>query len=579
MKHFITLLFVITLSAGEIYAATPADSIRKEMKHLKGEKLLQAYHHLCRLAASEDNMGYELRCIREYLAESLRQKDKEAEAQARVTQLYCYYNYEMTDSISYYLPEILSAMKKNGTWDYYYNAWNVLIESYLYEDKVQTALFEAQKMYADARKRKSNYGLGTSTYGMACIYQTMGRFREAEKTIEESIAALSKADEISQLLSAYNVLGETLDGLRKYEKLRKKCAEWKAVIDKYKNEALRKGYTPSLNGRYLYCTLATAVAELETGHYDRAKELLQLADKYAEGRKAVARFKFLQVKARYYAATKQYDRAIACNNENMDIMTAAGDSVSLLTVQMQQADLYTQAGRYKEAAELYSLVIPHKDKLRNTELAKQLDELRTIFEVDKLTLRNEVITTRLYLSLIIVALLLATVVLYIIYTRRLRRKNRALYDSILLYRKAESDMETAARLVPEEELDREGKIYRRLCELMQKEKVYKDTELNRDILSKRIGTNAVYITNAVRKYADGATVNEFINGYRLRHAASLLTNNPDLNINEVEYRSGFNSRATFNRCFRTFFGMSPSEYKAVSKEKKKTQNDSSEERA
>ena len=104
MRHFITLLFVIILSAGEMYAATPADSIRKEMKHLKGEKLLQAYHNLCRLAAAEDNMGYELRCIREYLAESLRQKDKEAEAQARVTQLYCYYNNEMTDSISYYLP-------------------------------------------------------------------------------------------------------------------------------------------------------------------------------------------------------------------------------------------------------------------------------------------------------------------------------------------------------------------------------------------------------------------------------------------------------------------------------------------
>lgn len=35
MKHFITLLFVITLCAGEMNAATPADSIRKEMKHLK----------------------------------------------------------------------------------------------------------------------------------------------------------------------------------------------------------------------------------------------------------------------------------------------------------------------------------------------------------------------------------------------------------------------------------------------------------------------------------------------------------------------------------------------------------------
>ncbi|MCI6160083.1 MAG: helix-turn-helix domain-containing protein [Prevotellaceae bacterium] len=573
MKNLITLLFVITLSIGKVCAITPADSIRKEMKHLKGEQLLQAYGNLCRLAAAEDNMVYELRCIREYLEEALRQKDKEEEAQARVTQLYCYYNYKMTDSINHYLPEVLSSLKKNGAWDYYYNAWNVLVESYLYEDKLQTALLEAHKMYAVAQKTKCNYGLGVSTYGMGCIYQTMGRFKEAEKNIEESIAALSKEEEISQLLSAYHVLGETLDGLQKYEKLRVKSAEWKAVIDKYKKEALQKGYTPSLNGRYLYCTLAATIAELETGHYGRAKRLLQLAEKYAEGRKSIARFKLLQVKARYYAATKQYGRAIACNNENMDIITAAGDSVSLLTVQIQQADLYTEVGRYREAAEMYRAVIPHKDKLRNTELANQLDELRTIFEVDKLTLRNEVVTTRLYLSIIIGALLLVAVILYIIYTRRLHRKNRALYDSILLYRKAEDNMETAAGLVPEEELDREGKIYRRLCNLMQNEEIYKDTELNRDVLAKRIGTNAVYISNAVRKYADGATINEFINGYRLRHAASLLTGNPGLNINEVEYMSGFNSRSTFNRCFRAFYGMSPSEYKSISKEKKNTRKD------
>src|SRR3712207_3472194 len=99
-------------------------------------------------------MAYELRCIREYLAEALRQKDKEAEAQARVTQLYCYYNYEMTDSINHYLPEVLRTLEKNEIWDYYYNAWNVLIESYIYEGKLQTALLEAQKMYAVAKRTK-----------------------------------------------------------------------------------------------------------------------------------------------------------------------------------------------------------------------------------------------------------------------------------------------------------------------------------------------------------------------------------------------------------------------------------------
>lgn len=568
MKRIAFLLFIFMLSAGSIYAVTPADSIRREMKHLEGKELLQAYRNLCRLATAQDDMQYELRCIREFLAEALKQKDAEAEGLARATQLYCYYNYDKLDSILFYLPESLKSMKKNKTWNYYYNAWHILVERYIYEAKLQTALLEVRKMYADARTEKNNYGLGVSSYLMGSIYQTMGRFREAEKSLTESIVALSKEKEISLLLSAYNVLGESLDGLGKYDRLRTTAEKWKSILDKYKEEALQKGYTPSLNGRYLYCTLAAAVAEIEMADYSKAGELLKQAEIYAEGRKAVAHFKLLQVQARYYAATRQYDKAVACNLENMEIITASGDSVSLLTVQTQQAEFLLKAGRYKEAAELYTKILPHKDRLRTTELASQLDELHTIYEVDKLSLHNEVITTRFYLSLIIGALLLLAIVLYIIYTRRLNCKNRILYNSILQYQKMQDEMESSARDIPEEQLDREGRIYRQLCELMQTEEVYKDAALNRHVLAERLGTNSAYLADAVRKYADGATVNEFINSYRLRRAASLLTGNFELNINEVEYQSGFNSRATFNRCFRACYGMSPSEYKAISKEKK-----------
>ncbi|WP_373718776.1 helix-turn-helix domain-containing protein [Bacteroides heparinolyticus] len=568
MKRIAFLLFIFMLSAGSIYAVTPADSIRREMKHLEGKELLQAYRNLCRLATAQDDMQYELRCIREFLAEALKQKDAEAEGLARATQLYCYYNYDKLDSILFYLPESLKSMKKNKTWDYYYNAWHILVERYIYEAKLQTALLEVRKMYADARTEKNNYGLGVSSYLMGSIYQTMGRFREAEKSLTESIVALSKEKEISLLLSAYNVLGESLDGLGKYDRLRTTAEKWKSILDKYKEEALQKGYTPSLNGRYLYCTLAAAVAEIEMADYSKAGELLKQAEIYAEGRKAVAHFKLLQVQARYYAATRQYDKAVACNLENMEIITASGDSVSLLTVQTQQAEFLLKAGRYKEAAELYTKILPHKDRLRTTELASQLDELHTIYEVDKLSLHNEVITTRFYLSLIIGALLLLAIVLYIIYTRRLNCKNRILYNSILQYQKMQDEMESSARDIPEEQLDREGRIYRQLCELMQTEEVYKDAALNRHVLAERLGTNSAYLADAVRKYADGATVNEFINSYRLRRAASLLTGNFELNINEVEYQSGFNSRATFNRCFRACYGMSPSEYKVISKEKK-----------
>ena len=533
MKRIVSILFSLILSIGSVYAINPADSIRREMDHLGGKELLQAHSNLCQLAATQDDMQYELRCIREFLAEALKQKDAKAEGMARVRQLYCYYNYDNLDSILFYLPASLKSMKANKTWDYYYNAWSVLVERYIYEEKLQTALLEARKMYADAHATNSNYGLGVSSYDMGCIYQTMGRFREAEKSLTESIAALSKEEDISQLLSAYNALSEILDELGEYDRLRRIVEEWKSVLDKYQKESLRKGYTQSLNGRYLYCTLAAAVAEIETANYTKAGELLKQAEIYAEGRKAVAQFKLLQVQARYYAAMKQYDKAIACNHKNIEIIAASGDSVSLLSVETQQADFLLKAGRYKEAAELYHEILPHKDRMRTTELANQLDELHTIFEVDKLTLRNEVVTTRFYLSLVIGMLLLLAFVLYII-----RRKNRALYDSILQSQRTQDKAEEAVRTTPEEQLDHKSKLYHQLCELMQTEELYKDATLNRDILVERLSTNSVYLADAVHKYADGATINEFINSYRLRCAASLLTENPNLNINEVELPIG-----------------------------------------
>ena len=226
MKRIVSILFSLILSIGSVYAISPADSIRREMNRLRGKELLQAHSNLCQLAATQDDMQYELRCIREFLAEALKQKDAEAEGMARVRQLYCYYNYDNLDSILFYLPASLKSMKENKTWDYYYNAWSVLVERYIYEEKLQTALLEAQKMYADAHATNSNYGLGISSYDMGCIYQTMGRFREAEKSLTESIAALSKEEDISQLLSAYNALSEILDELGEYDRLRRIVEEW-----------------------------------------------------------------------------------------------------------------------------------------------------------------------------------------------------------------------------------------------------------------------------------------------------------------------------------------------------------------
>lgn len=571
-KRNLLLVLVLVLTATILTCTTKAnntaDSIRMQMKHLTGEQLLIAHSNLCRLAAGQDNADEELAALSAYIDEARRQNDVEAEGQARTMQIMCYYNYDMDDRLKETLPLHLAFMRKHGLWDNYYNSWNTLVELHIYNDNLQTALLEADKMYTDAKENKSNYGIGVSGYCMGSIYQTMQRFTLAKQSLEESIVALSKEEDISLLLAAYNALGETLDGLGQYEQLRIVATEWKAILDNYKQMAEAKGYTPSLNGQYLNCTLAALVAEIETDQHDRATDLLAEAEALVDGRNMIWRYKFLQVQARYYAATKQYEKAIESNNENMAIIVSVGDSISLLTVELQQAHLLHDAGQHKEAAELYKQIIPRKDKLRNHELTMQLDELRTIFEVDKLTLKNQIATNRLYFLLVCSILLLTVVFLYIMYASRLRRKNRILFDTYVQSKKKEDKLSLVKEKVEQENLSNEEILYNKLNNLMQSEHLYRDQKMKKDEVVSKLNTNRTYLSDAIKECADGITFTEFINQYRLRYAATLLTGNLDMNIYEVADESGFNSRSTYNRLFQDYYGMSPSEFRDIAKEKK-----------
>lgn len=159
-----TIVFNCSVKANDI-----ADSIRMQMKHLTGEHLLQAHSNLCRLAAGEDNLDNELATLRAYIKEADLQNDVEAEGQARSMQMMCFYNYDMVDSLKNALPNNLAFMGQHALWDHYYNSWNTLVELYIYDDNLQTALQEANKMYADAKKKNSNYGIGVSAYCMGSI--------------------------------------------------------------------------------------------------------------------------------------------------------------------------------------------------------------------------------------------------------------------------------------------------------------------------------------------------------------------------------------------------------------------------
>lgn len=140
----------------------------------------------------------------------------------------------------------------------------------------------------------------------------------------------------------------------------------------------------------------------------------------------------------------------------------------------------------------------------------------------------------------------------------LLRKNRELYDLILRnFRRENREIKRKAeRNVVERTPNQE--LYLRLCELMRKDQLYTDSELNRDTLAAILGTNHRYVDEAIRECTNGISTNAFINSYRVDHAARLLTET-DESIALIAELSGFANRTSFNHLFRERFRMTPSE--------------------
>jgi AraC-like DNA-binding protein len=90
--------------------------------------------------------------------------------------------------------------------------------------------------------------------------------------------------------------------------------------------------------------------------------------------------------------------------------------------------------------------------------------------------------------------------------------------------------------------------------------------LSRDSLAQMLATNYNAVAAAIRECADGQTIGDFLDDWRVRHAAQLVatTNDP---VGLIVEQSGFSSRSHFNTLFREKFKMTPSEYRNIAKEK------------
>ena len=90
-----------------------------------------------------------------------------------------------------------------------------------------------------------------------------------------------------------------------------------------------------------------------------------------------------------------------------------------------------------------------------------------------------------------------------------------------------------------------------------------DVRISVNTLAKRVGLNQNTLQCGFKQLFS-TSVNEYIRDHKIEYAKNLLENS-ELNITEITYKIGINSRSYFSKLFKTKYGITPKQYIAQSR--------------
>ena len=99
----------------------------------------------------------------------------------------------------------------------------------------------------------------------------------------------------------------------------------------------------------------------------------------------------------------------------------------------------------------------------------------------------------------------------------------------------------------------------RLCNVLEREKLYLNPDIRVGDLAERLYTNKSYLAQTI-KITLNKNFCQLVHYYRVREAMRLYAQNPELTITQLCRRVGFNSMTTFNTAFGRNTGFTPAEW-------------------
>jgi AraC-like DNA-binding protein len=551
------------------------DSLRQVIAVAQGEEKLKAYQVLTNMLFIE-TFGNSLK--RDTLFALYDEMKEEAERQGEYkyagftlsNKIRVYDNSKMFDEAIAFAPECLEYFVRHDLWNYYYDTYRSLVKIHArYKGEYEKALEIAGKVYEEAKARKHKFGIAIALYAMSNTYSSMERYEDEERYMRQSIEILKELDIWTNVTSGYFYLCQSLLIQERYDEAKKELDEYEKAIHRAEEFLfVRDGSS----WRNLWGIAASIY--FESGDYEEAELYCKKLENENTGDSRV-QIAILMVRASLFEERKEYDRALEQIEQWMELEAADRQSLKLLPVRMRKARVLTKMGRSDEAYDIYTGVFNAKDSTYHIELNARLDEIRTQYEVDKITAEKERNRNNFFFALAGCALLLVLLVSRMYYNRQIAGKNRALTQQIrelaaqqelreaeLLNKTSfiDEDVQEEDGFCPE---SRKDKLCVAIRDLILRDKAYRNPLISRDYMIDRLNTSRELFVEAFM-FCFGMSFTEYINSLRLKDAVILLGQS-DLSIEDISKKTGFGTVRTFQRQFQMKYNMSPKDYRNSAK--------------
>ena len=463
------------------------------------------------------------------------------------------------------------------------DAWKVTSYAYNRSGKLDSAIIYTQMMAGYAERHGDKLLLRNSMTSMGTIMNQNKKFNEALKFFKKAYLLTKEIeDSLSYSIMNYN-LGLT------YSNLGKPDSSLYYLKDALHNSLREKHFELAV---YVYTTTADAYFQL--GDFRKWKEnalnVYNLAEKLKNYQLLSQANSNLLIGL---SKTKNYQEAILYGNKALEILKVYPYPSLQIEVDSGMYAANKAIGNFGDALTHLEAYNKHNSTFLNENQKKQLNEIQTKFAVkekdlmiaqQKLELAHRQRNNQLLIFLL--AILFIGIIGSVVFVVRNNRFRKELYKKEKYLDKQQADTKqwmesvfmkdsfipTVVRQLPYEGessnivqdiLSPQNILYSELREIIEKQKLFLNPELNLQMVIKLLGTNKKYLYEAISTNTDNNFRN-FINRYRIDHAKRLIEDDirekTNSNLTELFSVCGFNNSTSFFRTFKAITGLTPKEY-------------------